>query len=322
MSLPTTARSNLLGALCAIAGVFCFSLNDMAIKFLSGGYALHQVVLFRSAIGLILFCVIIMPMSGGWRVLRTKRLPLHLFRGMCVVFANITFFLGVAALPLADAVAIFFVSPLVISVFSIVFLDERVGPRRWAAIGIGLVGVAIMLRPGSGTFQPAALLPLAAAVGYASLHMMTRHIGGTESAATMSVYIQITFLIVSIASGLVLGDGRFAGHDSPSLEFLFRAWIWPDPGDYPLFVVIGAASMAGGWLISQAYRIAEAGFAAPFEYVAMPLAVFWGVIVFGDWPDRVAWIGIALIVGAGLILLWRERVQGDEVAIKGPKYRR
>ena len=137
-----------LGALSAIAGVFCFSVNDVAIKFLSGGYALHQVVLIRSCIAMVFLFAVIVPFAGGLRALRTRRLPLHLLRGLCVVFANMSFFLGLAALPLAEGVAIFFVSPLVITIFSVVFLRESVGRFRWAAVAVGLIGVVVVLRPG------------------------------------------------------------------------------------------------------------------------------------------------------------------------------
>jgi len=187
-------NSFIMGAASSIIAVICFSINDVAIKFLSGNYALHQVVLFRSIIGLFFLLFFILPFSGGWKALSTKRLGIHLLRGCCVVFANMSFFLGLAALPLAEGVAIFFISPMVITIFSVIFLKETVGSRRWLAIILGLIGVIIMVRPGTEAFQFAAILPLMAAVGYATLHMLTRYIGRTESAATMSFYIQITFM--------------------------------------------------------------------------------------------------------------------------------
>ncbi|MDJ0825888.1 MAG: DMT family transporter [Rhodobacter sp.] len=313
-----TRRANVIGALCALGAAFCFSVNDVAIKFLSGDYALHQIVLIRAAVGSCFTLGVIVPLSGGWRLLRTRRLGMHILRGCFIVFANMSFFLGLAVMPLADAVAVFFVAPLVITVFSVVFLGEIVGPRRWLAVAVGLAGVVVMLRPGAESFQWAALLPLAAAVGYAGLHMITRLIGPTESAATMSVYIQATFILVSGGIGLAVGDGRLDPGDG-ALSFLLRAWVWPSPGDWWLLGFLGLLISVGGFLISQAYRVSEAAFAAPFEYAAMPLAVFWGVLVFGDWPDAVAWTGIVLIVGAGLFLLWREAVQG---ALQGARYRR
>ncbi len=300
----------ILGALSAMIAVFCFSINDVAIKFLSGGYALHEVVLIRSFIALAVFFAVVLPLAGGLAVLRTKRLGLHLIRGGCVVFANMAFFMGVAAMPLAEAVAIFFVSPLLITVFSVVFLGETVGPRRWAAIGIGLLGVVVVLRPGTSTFQFAALLPLTGAFGYATLHTLTRKLGTTESAAALTFYIQITFIAVAGTIGLGLGGGQYAGWDNASLEFFFRAWTWPGPRDWVILVVLGLCSVGGGYFISQAYRLSEAALVAPFEYIAMPLAVLFGMLLFDEWPDLFAWSGILLIVGSGLFLIWREAAAG------------
>jgi drug/metabolite transporter (DMT)-like permease len=231
-------------------------------------------------------------------------------------------FLGLAALPIADATAIFFVSPLVITVFSVIFLQETVGIRRWSAIAVGFAGVLVIVKPGTAAFQLASLLPIGAAFLYATLHMLTRKIGGTESAPTMAFYIQLTFIIASTVIGLGLGDGRFAGSAHPSLDFLLRAWTWPALGDYPILILLGISGMLGGLFISQAYRLSEAAFAAPFEYVAMPLAIMWGVVVFGTFPDATAWIGIALIVGSGLYLLWRESVTDETLTAKTTRYRR
>jgi drug/metabolite transporter (DMT)-like permease len=110
----------------------------MLIKFLSGDYPLHQIILTRSLIGMVVVLAVILPLSGGIGSVRTKRLGLHLLRGFAVVLSNVFFFMALAAMPLAEAVAIFFICPLLISVASVVFLGETVGPRRWAAIGIGL----------------------------------------------------------------------------------------------------------------------------------------------------------------------------------------
>ena len=322
MTTLTVQRSNLIGAAYALAAVMCFSINDVGIKFLSDAYALHQVVFIRALIGLTAFTCVIMPLAGGPRLLRTRRPLVHMIRGLCVVSANMCLFLGLAALPIADATAIFFVSPLVITVFSVIFLKEIVGPRRWASIAVGFIGVLVIVKPGTSAFQLASLLPIVAAFLYATLHMLTRKIGGTESAPTMAFYIQLTFLIASTMIGLGLGDGRFAGSGHPSLEFLFRAWVWPPVADYPILILLGISGMLGGLFISQAYRLSEAAFAAPFEYVAMPMAIVWGVTVFGTWPDATAWIGIALIVGSGLYLVWRESVKDARLTPKTNRYRR
>ncbi len=303
-----------IGVICALIASVSFTLNDVGIKFLSGDYPLHEVVLFRAGVGLIITLAIMMPLEGGYTLLRTKYLRLHLIRGGFVVMANLLFFLGLAEIPLSEATAIFFISPLIITIFSVVFLSEKVGPWRWFAVAMGLVGALIMLRPTPTSFQWAALLPVGAAFCYASLHTLTRKMSGTEKASTMSFYIQLTFVFTAPLMGLAFGDGRYAQQDSAALEFLLRPWIWPEPIDLLIMSGIGIASGIGGYFISQAYRVSEAALIAPIEYTALVLSIFWGITIFNEWPDRVAWAGIVLILGGGLLMLWREAVLKKKVA--------
>lgn len=305
MTIAALPRAPLTGVLAAIGGAAVLSVNDVAIKFLSGSYALHQVILTRSLIS-ITFLLVFMGLSGGYRQMLTRRPRGHLLRVSLVLVSNITYFLGLAALPLADAVAIAFVSPLVVTLLSVVILGETVGPRRWGAVVVGLIGVLVMMRPGAGALQPAAILVLISAFSYASTHMMTRRMRDTESAATLNFYVQCGFILVSATMGLTVGDGRFAGSSDPSHAFLFRTWVWPPMADWPAFLATGLSVAIGGLMVSQAYRQCEAALVAPFEYAAMPLAILWGVTIFGQWPDATGWLGIALICGAGLYVLWRE----------------
>jgi drug/metabolite transporter (DMT)-like permease len=304
-----TLSPALFAPLAAALAVTLFSLNDVTMKSLSGAYALHEIVLIRSIVGLVIVVCIMVPMGGGLHTLRTRRPMMHLIRALFVFGANITFFLGLAALPLADCVALFFISPLVITVFSVVFLGEQVGPRRWSAVTVGLIGVGVILRPGTSAFQTAALLPLIAAFGYAGLHIMTRFMRGTENAISMTFYIQVVFIVASVVIGLFIGNGAYSDQSSPSLEFLFRPWIWPDHADLPSILVLGLFASVGGYFISQAYRLGEAALIAPVEYLALPLSILWGMIFFDEWPDLVAWIGIALIFSSGLYSVLREHRQ-------------
>lgn len=303
-----TTRVEAKVAFCAMAAVFCFSLNDALIKFLSGSYALHQIVLVRSFVGILILFIIFIPLSGTFAILKTQRLGMHLLRGLAVVFANLTFFLGLAELPLAVATSIFFISPLLITIFSIVFLKEYVGVYRWGSIIVGLLGILIILRPGTEAFKLASLLPIAAAFGYATLHIVTRYIGKTESALTMSFYIQVTFILICSLFWLLLGDGRFGFAQSPALDFLLRKWGSLPENDWPLFLLLGACSAFGGFLISQAYRNSEAAFVAPFEYIAMPLSIFWGLLIFNTIPDLQSLTGMLMIIGSGLFIVFREMI--------------
>lgn len=314
--MTVIAGSQAFGMACAIGAAIAFSTNDMLIKLLSGGYPLHQIIFLRASVALVLTVTLIMPLEGGWRNLRTRRLPLHMLRGAFVVVANMTFFASIATLPLANATAIFFVSPLMIAGLSVLILGEVVGPRRWTAIMAGLAGVMIIVRPGGEGFQAASVLPVIAAACYAMLHILTRKMGLTESASTMAFYIQLTFVLLSGVFGLVAGDGRFLASDHPSVVFLLSAWVWPGGPELAIMAGLGVASAAGGYLITQAYRSSEAGLIAPFEYLALILAIFWGYAIWDEVPDAAAAAGMALVLASGLYLALREARVGARLSAR------
>ncbi len=304
----------LYGAAMATAGTLCFSVNDVLIKAMSGDYALHQVTLFRSVGACLFLFGVALPLMGGWSQLRMTRPGMHVLRGLLVVLANGLFFMGLASLPLAEGVAIGFIAPLVITLLSVVILKEKVGPWRWGSIVLGLVGVMVIVRPGTEAFQPAALYPLAGAVCYALLQIVTRQIGAGESAVMLALSIQIAFIATSAVSGLTLGHGAWEGLGGPAVQFVLRGWVWPAAGDLWVFLLMGIAAGAGGFFISAAYRGSDAALVASFEYLAMPIALMWGLLVFAEWPGPVELAGIGLILGAGLVLVWREsRTRGSTV---------
>ena len=302
------SRIAIIGISCAVGGSVMLSLNDLFIKQLSDDYALHQVILVRAFVGLA-FILGYMRFAGlKLSSLKTRLPKLHLIRATIVMLSNVGYFLGLAAMPIADAAAIGFVAPILVTLISVVVLGERVGWHRWGAVIMGLVGVIIMLRP-EGEFRWAAVLILFSAACYASTQNMTRHMKETESTVTINFYTQIAFIVVSVCMGLWVGDGHLSGSGDASLAFLFRPWIWPPMGDWVFFVGTGVSVAAGGMLMGHAYRTNPPGLIAPFEYTSMPLAVIYGLVFFGTFPDAQGWIGIALIVGAGLYTLYRETVR-------------
>ena len=303
-------NSKLLGISCVILAHVFFTTQDMAIKFISGDYALHQVMMTRSIVAILFTLLIFVPIDGGFKYLRTQRLGLHLLRGFGIVIANLCFFTALISMPLAEVKAIFFIAPLLITALSVFLIGEKVGLRSWIAVMVGLLGVIIMLRPGSGFFNPASILPLVAALAYALVQIMTRKIGENEKASTMAFYIQLNFVAVSGLMGLTFGDGHLADPSQPTLNYLFRPWTVPSWGDGMIIIGIGLINGLAAYFISQAYRISKAGIVAPFEYVALPCTIFWSITVFGDWPDIVSWLGIVLLAGAGLFIAYSETVQG------------
>ncbi len=307
-------------------GMLAISFNDMMIKFLSGGYPLHQMVFARSFIG-IGFSLALVQLEGGWRILKTDQPGLHLLRAMFIVIANLTFFSALAVMPLAEATAVFFVAPLMITLLSIPLLGEKVGPLRIGAVLVGFAGVIIMTRPWeSGAERSVSLwvyaLPVAAAFTYALNNVMTRFLGAQSKASAMAVYVQSAFIAISILFWAVAGDGRFAeGLENESLVFLLRAWVWPEGRDVWLFAGLGLNSAIIGYCLGQAYRMADAATVAPFEYVGLPLAIFWGWAIWGEWPDLPVVWGIVLILGSGLFVFLREKQKNRKV-LRGKRVNR
>ena len=307
-----------------LLGMLCISINDTGIKFLSGDYPLHQMVFVRSAIGLAL-SLFILKAEGGWRLLRTGRPVLHGMRAGLIVTSNMLFFSALAVMPLAAATALFFVAPLCITLLAIPVLGERVGRHRITAIALGLLGVAVMMAPGvdwGEIGRASLLLPVAAATCYAGMQVLTRKLGARSAASAMAIHIQTAFLVVSLGFFLVAGDGRFAeGLSHPAGVFLLRAWVWPAPGDWWLFGLLGLMSAMVGYCLSMAYKHGQASVVASCEYVALPLAIFWGWTIFGEVPRPMVWLGIALIAGAGLYVFARERAQDRALASARPMRR-
>lgn len=306
------------GIFFALGGGITLSVNDLAIKALSGTYALHQVILLRAVIGMAIVLAVIWASRSGFGQLLTRRPKDHLLRVSIVMVSNVTYFVGLSLMPLADAVATAFVAPMLVTLMSALILGEHVGPRRWAAVAVGMLGVVVMTRPGAGVIQPAAILVLISAFCYASSHMMTRRMRDTESAMTLNFFVQVGFIVVSLGFGLIAGDGHLAQPKGSTWEFLFRPWHVPPVADWWAFIATGVAVGVGGLMMSQAYRTSEAALVAPFEYIGMPMAILWGVLVFGTWPDATAWVGIALICGAGLYTLWRETMRRKDVDVAAP----
>lgn len=302
------SRIVVVGISCAVGGAVALSLNDLCIKQLSTGYALHQVILVRGLVGIAFILGVIQVSGIGFGSLRTARPWAHLIRASVVMVSNVTYFLGLAAMPIADAAAIGFVAPILVTLISVLFLGERVGWHRWAAVVMGLIGVIIMLRP-EGEFHWAAVLILISALCYATTQNMTRHLRETESSITINFYTQIAFIVVSVGMGMWVSDGHLSGSADASLAFLFRVWIWPPMQDWIFFVGTGVAVAIGGMLMGHAYRTNPPALIAPFEYTSMPLAVIYGLVFFGTFPDAQGWVGIALIVGAGLYTLYRETLR-------------
>ena len=182
---------DVLGIGSVVGAMLVLSLQDALVKQFHADYALHQIMAVRALVALLLSLAVV-HFLGGLRQLATRNFPLLFLRGGLLVIANSCFFLGLAAMPFAENVALFFIAPLLITALSALHLGEPVGPRRWLGVGLGLVGVIVMLRPGADLFRWTALFPLFAALVYAYMQLLTRHLAHRETTGTMTTYMQVT----------------------------------------------------------------------------------------------------------------------------------
>jgi drug/metabolite transporter (DMT)-like permease len=279
-------------AIAMLAAVALFSLMDAGLKQLSGTYPPFQVAALRGAASLP-FVLVWAASTTGLRPLLRVRWPLHLLRGAFGVVMMATFVYALRTLPLSTAYSIFFVAPLLITALSVPMLRERVGPRRWTAIAVGLLGVLVLLRPtGEGLGTLASIAVLLAAAMYAISAITVRVLARTDSTQAMVVWLMTL---------LALGAGLLAW---PQWTPIRGEHLW-------LIAGIGLAGALGQVAITEAFRVGEASLVAPLEYTALVWGVLLDATLWGVLPDAVTWLGAAIIVASGLYLLRRERVHAE-----------
>lgn len=274
---------------------------DAIAKFLTDTLAPAQIAWARFFFQMLF----LLPLAlRGERLVHLADTPWHLVRGVLIAAATTCFFTALIVMPLADTIAIFFVEPLILSLLAGVILKEGIGWRRIAAILVGFGGAMLIVRPSFADFGLYALLPLAAATFFAFYLLLTRMLGARTDAVMMQVSAGVGGLV---AMSVLMGVGSVT--DWPLLE-----WRTPDAASWALLMLLGLVATVAHLLIVQAFRRASAVILAPFQYLEIMAAVFWGWLVFGDWPEATTWLGIAVIVGAGLYVFHRERRRAVDLA--------
>lgn len=299
--MPTFRSAPLAGILCLLLGLAVFSVQDLILKLLSGRFPLYEIMLVRGLVSLPLLLMMVRA-EGGLHLLVTPGLPAMLLRGVVMFVAYAAFYLALAALPLPTSVALYFSGPLFITLLSVLVLGERVGLLGWGAVIVGFAGVLVMVRPGSGLFDWASLLPVLSGLTYGVSMVAARRMGARETAGAMAFWGNAVFLAIAGGMALVFAGGSPGEGLHPSLTFLVRGWEPVPLRDLGLMAATGVIAAIGLWLLTTAYRLAEASTVAPFEYTAMIWGVVWGWTIWGEWPDALGWAGIAAIVGAGLVM--------------------
>ena len=286
--MPDSIRHNprFIGILLILASVILISCSDTVAKVISANIPIQQIALLQ-ACTMMLSVPLLVRDRFRFSHLSTRFPWLHLVRSLCQLGGGLCFYTGLKHLPLADLVAILFVGPLLVTVLASLFLGEQVGLRRWVACLVGFVGALIVVRPGFGTLGWAWIYPIASTSFYSVYVICTRRVAPSERGGTLMFYS-------ALASVVVLGL------TSP----LF--WVAPVGAQWLGLVTVSVVSATSAALAIRAYALAPASLLAPFSYVEIVTATFFGFVVFGALPDAFTILGAAVIAGSGLYVLYHE----------------
>jgi drug/metabolite transporter (DMT)-like permease len=292
---PARADRPFKGIALILASTVFLGTSDVTAKYLSTTVPPIEITWMRFLVFSLIMVPAMLPRSPVY-AMKTSRLGLQLMRGAALLGSSLFFITGLRYLPIAEASATGFVAPLFVTALSIMFLGERVGLRRWLASVVGLIGVVIILRPGTSAFHPAAFFPIVSAFAWASTLIMTRMMSGSEHALTTMTYSSIAGTAILIAL----------------VPFV---WVTPSSQDILFGLLIGVASTAGQWIVVLAFRYADASVLAPFSYTQLLWVSIFGFFIFGEVPDAWTIVGAAFIVASGLYIAHRERVRRSQLLV-------
>jgi len=270
---------------------------DAIAKFLSATLPAAQITWARFVVQVALMAPFVMT---AYRPVPFKNSAVHVLRGALIATTTVLVFAAVKFMPIADAIAIFFVEPLVVTVFSAIFLGERIGWRRIAAVIVGFAGALIVIRPSYELFGLTAVLPLAAAFTFAIYIVLTRRLVRDQDPVAMQFSAGLSGLVL-MSVCLILGHAFHIPVFDPA---------WPTFAEWMLLGLSGVVATVGHHLIVVACRHLEASALAPFQYLEIVGATVLGLLLFDDFPDALTWVGIVVIVCSGLYVFHREQVRG------------
>jgi drug/metabolite transporter (DMT)-like permease len=278
-----------------VSAVFMFSSMDTVVKYMLRSYPLPPLIWARYAVHMLFMLVLLWPRMGV-QLIRTSRPGLQILRGLLLVISTTFFYLSLTFLPLAEAAAISFVGPVLVTALSGPMLGERVTTRQWLAVTLGFIGVLIIIRPGGGLLKPTAIFPLCTALAFSFYQIMTRKLAGREHPLTTLFY---TALVGAAVTSLVLPF----------------TWQTPTLWQTPLIVVIGVLGGFGHFLLIRAVDHASPTTLAPFVYVQLIWSTTLAYLAFGDFPSPGSLLGMLVIIAAGLLAVdWRRMRRRTDAA--------
>ena len=310
-------ENNSLAIFYIIAGMTVFSVQDTLVRILSSEVSILQIMFLRSIVGL----------SVLFLILKIKKIPiifssqypfLTIIRSILFMFAFLFYYIGLAYLPYAVTTALFFTTPFFITILSKIFLKENIGLIRLLTIIFGFIGVVIIANPTFDSFNIFMIFPILCAFGYSASMIIIKITSDKDSVYSQTFHVYLATLLFAPLVTYIGSSFDASTADNPVLNFVFRSWELNLYTQYFLIFVVGVCVVAGFLLIFNAYRVGKPFVIAPFEYTILLWSIFYGWLIWDEKVTIQSWIGMAMIVAAGIYLFYRERVNEQEITMDQP----
>jgi len=313
----STPNNNPKGIILILTGMALFSIQDSLIKFVFEEASLYELYFGRTLTALILLLVFLKVKSQKL-ILKTHYPLLTTLRVICFFFGFSFFYISLTFMSLAMANALFFSSPFFISILAIIFLGEKVGIRRWLAIFVGFIGVYIVLNPDFNDFNYMKLAPVACALCYAISMTITKITSDKDNVYTQMSHLYFGAIGISILFFIFTGKGQFNTFSDPTFQFIFREWFSNPIYAWPYIIAMGFVAAVSFYCVFSAYSVASPSVVSLFEYSLIIWAIIIGYILFNDVPTIRTFVGVALIIGAGVYIYLREKVRDQMIVTDTP----
>ena len=313
----STPNNNPKGILLILSGMALFSIQDSLIKYIFEESALYELYFGRTLTALILL-FIFLKITSQKLVFKTHYPLLTCCRVICFFFGFSFFYISLTYMSLAMANALFFSSPFFISVLAIIFLGEKVGIRRWIAILVGFIGVYIVLNPDFENFNYMKLAPVACALCYAISMTITKITSDKDNVYSQMFHLYIGAIGISILFFIFTGKGQFNTFSDPTFQFITREWFTNPTYAWPYIVAMGFVAAVSFYCVFSAYSVASPSVVSLFEYSLIIWAIIIGYVLFNDVPTIRTFVGVALIIGAGVYIYLREKVKDQMIVTDTP----
>ena len=310
-------QNNTKGIIFILLGMAAFSVQDALIKFIYNDAALYELYFGRTLIAIIIL-VSYLKFSKKKINLKTHYPLLTTIRVVCFFFGFSFFYISLTYMTLATANALFFCCPFFVSILAIIFLKEKVGIRRWAAIITGFIGVYIVLNPNFSNFNYMKLAPIACALCYAISMTITKITSDKDNVYTQMLHLYIGAIIISILFFIFTGKGQFNNFNDPTFQFIFREWFTNPFYAWPYIISMGLISVLAFYFILNAYSIASPSVVSLFEYSLIIWAILIGYMLFDNIPTTRTLFGATVIIIAGIYIYLREKINDQLIVSNNP----